>query len=494
MAGHRGSGLAMIAAFALAACQQGGDPAQAAVVQGNLAANVPPPAANEAAPVQADATAAMPPPLDTSRMQPAQIIDQNGFGQPMVAADVQIPAGWQTVGGVSWNDNTNCVANQLQLGWSAMAPDSLTAVEILPGFNWQVAGTEIQMNPCPAAPWRSTREFLEATVQRTRPGARVLGYERLADVEQRMAQSAQANPQAQLRHDAGRLLIGYAKDGVAMQELLSAAITFSSMQGNVVAGTATISSLRAPEGRLDRELGKRIGDSMRANPQWMQAMQQRSMASLERYDNAQAQLRHDAGRLLIGYAKDGVAMQELLSAAITFSSMQGNVVAGTATISSLRAPEGRLDRELGKRIGDSMRANPQWMQAMQQRSMASLERYDNAQRSSINDWHHRQMAIINARGAADRAAIRMRGNQEVAGIYSAIAANSSATSDRMHKTTMSGVQEVDNYAGVDGSTVQASIHGGDRVFQDTANPGNAYATDAPYAEAPAGYVELQREQ
>ena len=392
----------MIAAFALAACQQGGDPAQAAVVRGNLAANVPLPAANEAAPVQADATAAMPPPLDTSRMQPAQIIDQNGFGQPMVAADVQIPAGWQAVGGVSWNDNTNCVANQLQLGWSAMAPDSLTAVEILPGFNWQVAGTEIQMNPCPAAPWRSTREFLEATVQRTRPGARVLGYERLADVEQRMAQSAQANPQAQLRHDAGRLLIGY--------------------------------------------------------------------------------------------AKDGVAMQELLSAAITFSSMQGNVVAGTATISSLRAPEGRLDRDLGKRIGDSMRANPQWMQAMQQRSMASLQRYDNAQRSSINDWHHRQMAIINARGAADRAAIRMRGNQEVAGIYSAIAANSSATSDRMHKTTMSGVQEVDNYAGVDGSTVQASIHGGDRVFQDTANPGNAYATDAPYAEAPAGYVELQREQ
>lgn len=401
MAGHRGSGLAMIAAFALAACQQGGDPAQAAVVQGALAANVPP-AANETPPVQADATAAMPPPLDTSRMQPAQIIDQNGFGQPMVAADVQVPAGWQTVGGVSWNDNTNCVANQLQLGWSAMAPDSLTAVEILPGFNWQVSGTENQMNPCPAAPWRSTREFLEATVQRTRPGARVLGYERLADVEQRMAQSAQANPQARLRHDAGRLLIGY--------------------------------------------------------------------------------------------AKDGVAMQELLSAAITFSSMQGNVVAGTATISSLRAPEGRLDRDLGKRIGDSMRANPQWMQAMQQRSMASLQRYDNAQRSSINDWHHRQMAIINARGAADRAAIRMRGNQEVAGIYSAIAANSSATSDRMHKTTMSGVQQVDNYAGVDGSTVQASIHGGDRVFQDTANPGNAYATDAPYAEAPAGYVELQREQ
>ena len=399
MAGHRGSGLAMIAAFALAACQQGGDPAQAAVVQGTLAANVPPPAANEAAPVQADATAAMPPPLDTSRMQPAQIIDQNGFGQPMVAADVQIPAGWQAVGGVSWNDNTNCVANQLQLGWSAMAPDSLTAVEILPGFNWQVAGTEIQMNPCPAAPWRSTREFLEATVQRTRPGARVLEYQPLPDVERQMAQAGQGSPQAQVRHDAGRLLIAY--------------------------------------------------------------------------------------------ARDGVEMRELLSAAVTFSAMQGNVVGGTATIHSLRAPEGRLDPALGQRVAGSMRPNPQWMQAMQQRSMANLQRHSSAQRNSINDWHNRQMAIINARGAADRAAIRMRSNQEVAGIYGAIAANTSASNDASHRRTLEGIGEYNTYAGTDGGTVQSSIHGGDRVFQGNADPNVAYSTNDPY-HAPTDATELQR--
>src|SRR5690606_39136149 len=287
-----------------------------------------------------------------------QIVDANGFGQPMVAAEVQVPAGWQTVGGVTWNDATNCIANQLQVGWSAIAPDSLTAMEILPGFNWQVAGTEIQMNPCPSAPWRSTREFLEATVQKTRPGARVIDYQRLADLEQKMAQAPQGNPQAQVRHDAGRLLIAYAKDGVEMRETLTAAVSFSSMQGNVVAGTATIHALRAPNGRLDFDLGRRIADSMRANPQWVQAMQQRSMANLQRFSSAQS--------------------------------------------------------------------------------------------SSINDWHNRQMAIINARGAADRAAIRMRTSQEVAGIYGAIAANTSATSDRMHRQTMSGIREVDNYAGVDG--------------------------------------------
>lgn len=396
LAGIRG-GLAVALAMAAAGCTQGAAPSPVppAVPGGASVPVAPANAAAAAVPVMP----AMPPPLETSRMQSAKIVDSNGFGQPMVAVELQVPAGWQSVGGVSWNDATNCIANQLQLAWSAMAPDSLTAIEILPGFNWQVAGTEIQMNPCPAAPYRSTREFLVATVQRTRPGARVLEYRALPELERQMAQANQGNPQAQLRHDAGRLLIGYRKDGVEMREMLTAAVTFSQMQGNVVAGTATIQALRAPEGRLDPELGQRIAASMQPNPQWMQAMRQRSMANLQRHSTAQS--------------------------------------------------------------------------------------------SSINDWHNRQMAIINARGAADRAAIRMRTSQEVAGIYGAIAANTSATNDAIHRRTLEGVGEYNSYAGTDGSTVQSSIHGGDRVFQDNVDPNVAYSTSDPYHD-PAGATELER--
>ena len=396
LAGIRG-GLAAALVAAAAGCTQGAAPSPVplAVPGGASVPVAPANAAAAAVPVMP----AMPPPLETSRMQSAKIVDSNGFGQPMVAVELQVPAGWQSVGGVSWNDATNCIANQLQLAWSAMAPDSLTAIEILPGFNWQVAGTEIQMNPCPAAPYRSTREFLVATVQRTRPGARVLEYRALPELERQMAQANQGNPQAQLRHDAGRLLIGYRKDGVEMREMLTAAVTFSQMQGNVVAGTATIQALRAPEGRLDPELGQRIAASMQPNPQWMQAMRQRSMANLQRHSTAQS--------------------------------------------------------------------------------------------SSINDWHNRQMAIINARGAADRAAIRMRTNQEVAGIYGAIAANTSATNDAIHRRTLEGVGEYNSYAGTDGSTVQSSIHGGDRVFQDNVDPNAAYSTSDPYHD-PAGATELER--
>ncbi len=364
----------------------GGDPA-AAGGDGGWNAGAPPP------------QMAPPPMLDTSRMQPAQIIDQGGFGQPMVAANLEIPVGWQTVGGVTWNDNTPCVTNQMQIGWTAMAPDSLTAVEILPGFSWQVAGTEIQMNPCPAAPYRSTREFLEATVQRARPGARVLDYEQLTGLEQQMAQAAQSNPQIQARFDAGRLLIGYSTDGVEMREVLSAAVTFTQAQGNIVGGTATIHAQRAPEGRMDMDLMQRI--------------------------------------------------------------------AGT------------------------MQPNPQWLQAMQQRGMENIRRFSDGQRRSIDDWHNRQMAIINARGAADRHAIRMRTNQEVAGIYNSIAASTSATSDNMHRRTMEGIGEYNSYSGAGGTTVQSSIHGGSRVFQGNSDPNQAYSTSDPYHN-PSNATELER--
>lgn len=408
---HQGQGISALALLALlAGCSQQAqvaDQGQAQwAMQGPQAASG---LDQQGMPMDQAQPPAMPPALDTGTMQSVQIIDSNGFAQPMRAADVQIPAGWQPVGGITWNDGTNCIGNQMQVSWSAIAPDSLTAVEILPGFTWQVAGTEIQMNPCPAAPYSTTRQFLEATVQRTRPGARVLDYQDQPEIAQQMveaARKAQANGQP-------------------------------AMQG---------------------------------------------------------QVRNDAGRLLIGYTKDGVEMREVLSALVSFTELQGNVVGGTSTINSIRAPNNRLDVELGKRIADSMRGNPQWFEAMKQRSMASLQRFSSAQSSSINDWNNRQMSIINARGAADRAAIRMRGNQEVAGIYSAIAADSSATSDSMHKQTMSGIQQVNNYAGVDGGTVQASIHGGNQVFQDTGNPANAYSTDAPYPSQPSGYVELEREQ
>ena len=340
----------------------------------------------------------MPPPLDTRLGQQVSIMDQAGFGQPVVAATVAIPAGWQSGGGITWNTGTSCFSNQMQVNWSAIGPDSLTAIAIMSGFNWQVQGSQNPENPCPIAPFRSTQEFLDATAQKLRPGVRILGYEKRPDLEQKAAAAQQQG-----------------------------------MQG----------------------------------------------------------VRHDGGQMMIGYEQDGVPMEEALIAVTGFTMNAGGVMGSVGTFYAVRAPKGRLDLGLTQRVADTMQPNPQYMAAVRQRGMDGIGHWARERSQAISDWHNREMAMINARGNADRHAIRMRGNQETASIYNAIAANTSATTDRMHATTMSGVGEYDRYAGVDGTEVQNSIHNGPRVFQNTSDPSQAIRPSEPYVNAPGGYQELE---
>lgn len=223
----------------------------------------------------------------TGGMQPMQIIDQAGFGQPMVAATVSVPAGWRAEGGVGWNRSTNCVTNQLQFKWRAVSPDGSQAFEILPGFNWQVQGTQVQMNPCPVAAYSSTKDFLQAYVQKVRPGARILQYRDRPDFAQKAAAQTPANPQVQIRQDSGQVLIGYEVNGQQVRELLSATVAFSQMQGNIVAGTGLVYAQRAPNGRLDFSLSDRVVASLKPNPEWLTAMRTGGNRAATAYANVQ---------------------------------------------------------------------------------------------------------------------------------------------------------------------------------------------------------------
>ena len=411
--------LTMVAALAalLAGCQRGTDAVATAEV-----ADAAPPGRNtevsfgadgqmvviengvqvpaEQALSQAPPAGPMPAPLDTSQLVPVQIIDPQGFGQPVVVASLQIPAGWQATGGVQWID-ANCVGNMSQLAWTAIAPDSLTAVEIMPGYTWQVQGTQIDMNPCPVAAYRSLREMMEATLRNVRPGAHVLEYQDLPD----KARDAEAGAQA-----AG------------------------------------------------------------GPPQGIQA-------------------RYEAGRMLVSYAKDGVAMREVLQASAVFSQAQGNIVGAVNSITASRAPAGRLDFGLVERLAQTMQPNDQWGRMMIERKRRTMEEFAGRQRRQIDEWHNRQMALINARGAADRHAIRMRTNQEVAGIYGAIAANTSATNDTIHRRALEATGSYNTYAGAGGEPVKVSIHSGDNVFQRS--DGTVFTTDSPYYQ-PTDATRLER--
>lgn len=406
-----------VLALALAGCGAGSDEITEVVVDGHATAYPvgeqawPPtsdpqagPGMQASLPVQSqqqNVLPPMPPPLDTQLGQRVSIVDQAGFGQPVVAATVAIPAGWQSGGGITWNTGTSCFSNQMQFNWSAIGPDSLTAIAIIPGFNWQVQGSQNPENPCPIAPFRSNQDFLTATAQKLRPGVRILGYERRADLEQKAAAAAQ------------------------------------------------------------------------------QGMQQ---------------VKYDAGMLMIGYEQDGVPMEEALISVTGFTMNAGGTMGSVGTLYAVRAPKGRVDLGLTQRVADTMQPNPQYMAAVRQRAQQGIQGWAGARSQQISDWHNREMAMINARGNADRHAVRMRGNQETANIYNAIAANTSATNDGMHAKTLEGIGEYDRYRGVDGTEVRNSIHNGPRVFQNTGDPSQAISTSDPYANAPSGYTELERDQ
>ncbi|MFZ2237550.1 MAG: hypothetical protein WBP11_03055 [Dokdonella sp.] len=332
-------------------------------------------------------------PSTSGGMQTVMITDQNGAGQPMQATSVTIPADWQAQGGISWNRSEPCTGNQMRFEWQASSPDGNEGYSVMPGLSWQVQGTQMAMNPCQAMPFRSAQDFLAAFVQQQRPGARILQY------RARSPQPSNGGGQGNARVDSGQMLVAYQRNGQAMREVFSTSVMFTQSQGNVLAGAMSVSSLRAPDGRLDFSLAEAIGGSMKPDPQWQAETQRISMRS-----------------------------------------------------------------------GDS---------------------FASRQSDQITQWHNGRMAAINARGAADRAAIRASTSRDIANIYSQINANTSATDDNIQRRTLEGIGSYNTYNDPSGgNTVQADI-GYDRVIGN--GDGTYTGTNDPYYN-PAGSSELERVQ
>ncbi|MBA4287188.1 MAG: hypothetical protein C0434_16855 [Xanthomonadaceae bacterium] len=334
--------------------------------------------------------------------QSVAIDDLDGFGRPVRAATVEIPAGWRAEGGIRWDRSTDCVANRMRFNWRASAPDGRTAYEIMPGLSWQVAGTENPFNPCPAVPLNSARSYLERVISQRHPGARVIQYRDRQDLSSQMARNAAPNPNGRSRFDAGQILIGYREGNVEMREVLTAMLSFSEAQGNVVGGVPTVSALRSPDGALDFALADRIGNSMKADRQWIPMMQQATQRAIQDISDRQA--------------------------------------------------------------------------------------------AGISARHNRRMAEINARGSADRAAIALESNREVAQIYSNVWNNGQDTDARIHARNKEAIGEYRRYGDpANDTTVHNSIHNGPRVFSHGSNAPTYTATDDPYAQPdPYNGTELER--
>ena len=198
---------------------------------------------------------------------------------------------------------------------------------------------------------------------------------------------------------------------------------------------------------------------------------------------------YDAGQALIAFQQDGRDMREVLSTSVTTSRVQGSVNASAGLTTAMRAPAGQLDFATAERIASSARPNPHWFASVTGRLNAAESGRARAQSDGIATWHAGEMSRINARGAADRAAIRSQTRNDLYAIGQETYAGTQATNDTIHRQNMEGIGEYDSYRGTDGDTVRSSIHGGDRVLQRA--DGSAFSTDDPYYN-PAGSTELEQ--
>ncbi|MBL4620266.1 MAG: hypothetical protein JKX88_09250 [Marinicaulis sp.] len=143
-----------------------------------------------------------------------------------------------------------------------------------------------------------------------------------------------------------------------------------------------------------------------------------------------------AGQALIGYQVNGQEVREVIGTGIIFNLMRmEGVMPGEIreflTLSvlpgfAMRMPEGKLDFQQVEMFRKSSKVNPEWSARMAQ--------------------HQAKMARINSKGAADRAAITRKTNQEISDMQMDSWRKQQASSDRNVREFSESIREVETYS------------------------------------------------
>ena len=230
-------------------------------------------------------------------MQKAQVVDQAGFAQPLVAATLLVPYGWRTEGGIIWGAYQQCGPDYAN-NWAMTSPDGSSSMRVLPAANWTATRINFPMEQqpltaCESASYSSAREYLTAIAPRFFPQSRVIDYRSIEDevkpLKDMMAQLpsiSNQNMQSKMIADGGEILVAYQLNGREMRATLSTIAVISHVRfadimnpGQISMETITgapsqITIVTAPNGQLDFGLRKRVQKSVRFTPEWSQAIAQ----------------------------------------------------------------------------------------------------------------------------------------------------------------------------------------------------------------------------
>ena len=227
--------------------------------------------------------------------QRTAIPDNTGFARPMAAFTVDIPAGWQARGEVSWGAGAACDAAFPTIKWQARSPDGSSVLEILPRWASQVPSA---MGPalrgCPVMAIASVRALLEHLATQRHPGAQLLDYRERPDLLDRVVVPEAMNipnggSQNRNWAEAGEVLVGWNENGRSMRETISVSGVMMQTQvdmpmtgpvRSLVLVTGTPLALSAPNGQLDFTLLTHMRGSLQETPDWSAQMHKHTMAMM----------------------------------------------------------------------------------------------------------------------------------------------------------------------------------------------------------------------
>jgi hypothetical protein len=214
------------------------------------------------------------------RAQMVQIMDMNGFGQPL-------PAGWRAQGGVQWGQQFMCT-NGYNFSWYAQSPDGAQVVAILPQARWESNnyGAGPSTPGCGSAPFQNLQQYLQYVATSQRQGARVLGFRPRPDLARTLAYMNQAtpSPMGEMRTwvEAGEMQFAWQERGREMRGLLVASAVFSLQRNSALGNGQTMDAMTGfvlpgfaatgPAGEFNPQFAEAIRQSFVPNPGWQSAI------------------------------------------------------------------------------------------------------------------------------------------------------------------------------------------------------------------------------
>lgn len=235
------------------------------------------------------------------------VMDNQGFGQPLPAFSLLVPTHWQAEGGIVWNQSA-CSGSGLgfDIRFHAQSPDGAYGIGVVPQARWSAnSAGHADPSGCPQVEIASVRGLIEAIVGRLEGGVRVIDFRARPDLAKGYEALNADHSSYGMRYrtwiEAGEALVAFDAGGRQMRGTVAVVATMweVSMEGSygmpgfrAVGGQSMPGYFAyAPEGSLDLALTEMIRKSIVPGPEWSRQIARHS-AVIARQNREGAQARH----------------------------------------------------------------------------------------------------------------------------------------------------------------------------------------------------------